>query len=79
MEALFIKKELKKPSMVTITSVNFYSDFVAKSRPVFLSGMSRTWAAFDSWNYGKGGNEYLKTLLGDQIVTVYIDQDPSIS
>jgi hypothetical protein len=41
--------------------------------------MSRTWAAFDSWNYGKGGNEYLKTLLGDQIVTVYIDQDPSIS
>lgn len=76
MDKLQIKDHISKPSIVTMTPVDFYSTYVSRSKPALLASLAKTWPAFELWQYEEGGTEYLTSILGDTNVGVFIDVDP---
>lgn len=62
--------------MLTTKPVDFYSNCVSRSRPCLLSSMAKQWPAYSKWSYAKGGVNYLKGLIGDASVNVFVDNNP---
>lgn len=76
LEKLSITASIKKPSVVTLKQVDFYSTYVSRSRPAFLAGLAKSWPAFEKWRYKNDGHFYLSKLLGDTNVNVFLHGNP---
>ena len=63
---LMITPSIKSVNAQRVTTIDFYMSCVVFSRPCLLSGMSKTWPAFDKWAYQKSTDKqyYLKDQIG---------------
>jgi hypothetical protein len=44
-----------------------------------LPGLAKTWPAYNKWDYSKGGANYLSQIIGDNMVSVYVEKNPELS
>ena len=47
------------------SSIDFHREYIAQSKPVIISDLSKDWEAIEKWNY-----EYFNKLIGPNIVQV---------
>jgi hypothetical protein len=75
---LNIGDNIKSITLAAIQPLEFYSNCVALNRPCFISGMARTWKAFNSWRYSSDGYAYLDSALKGYEFQVFEDDDPIV-
>lgn len=43
-----------------------------------MSAMAKAWPAYNKWAYAKGGTEYLQSLIGENFVDVFVNNNPNM-
>ena len=76
---LQITPSIKSMSVTRAKTQEFYTSCVSLSRPCLLSALAKTWPAFSKWDYSKGGTNYLSQVIGDSLVSVYIEDSSELA
>ena len=76
---LQITPSIKSVSVTRAKTQDFYTTCVSLSRPCLLTALAKTWPAFSRWDYAKGGTNYLSQVIGDSLVSVYVDDSSELS